>query len=65
EIVAASSNNLGLGLHIPTTIIVIIMAVVMSIFSKTIHRKDVKTIYGGIIKKLDSALTEMEELRGE
>ena len=41
------------------------MAVLMSIFSKAIHRKDVKTIYGGILKKLDSALAEMEELRGE
>tara|TARA_R110002153_G_scaffold62845_1_gene168887 strand:+ start:446 stop:1084 length:639 start_codon:yes stop_codon:yes gene_type:complete len=65
EIVAASTSNLVLGLHIPTTIIVIIMAVLMSIFSKAIHRKDVKTIYGGILKKLDSALAEMEELRGE
>lgn len=65
EIVAGSSNDLVLGLHIPTTVIVIIMAVLMSIFSKAIHRKDVKTIYGGILKKLDSALAEMEELRDE
>lgn len=65
EIVAASTNDLVFGLHIHTTIIVIIMAVLMSIFSKAIHRKDVKTIYGGILKKLDSALAEMEELKGE
>ena len=65
EKVAANTDDLVFGLHIHTTIVIIVAAVLMSIFSKAIHRKDVKTIYGGIIKKLDSALAEMEELRGE
>ncbi|MEQ8219221.1 MAG: hypothetical protein RH981_13365 [Arenibacter sp.] len=65
EKVAANTNDLVFGLHIPTTIVIIVAAVLMSIFSKAIHRKDVKTIYGGILKKLDMALDEMEELRGK
>ena len=65
EMVAANSNDLVFGLHIYTTIIIIIAAVLMSIFSKAIHSKDVKTIYGGILRKLDLALAEMEELRDE
>lgn len=63
EKVTENSNDLLFGLHTYTTIIIIISAVLMSIFSKAIHRKDVKTIYGGIINKLDLALAEMEELR--
>jgi len=63
EIVAENSNDLFFGLHTYTTIIIIIGAASMSIFSKAIHRKDVKTIYGGILNKLDLALAEMEELR--
>lgn len=56
-------SDLFLGLHPGTTILVLSFAILMSIFSKVIHRKDVKIIYGGIVNKLDSALTEMEELR--
>ncbi|MBT8298087.1 MAG: hypothetical protein KJO52_07115 [Maribacter sp.] len=63
EIVAESTNDLFFGLHIQTTIIVIIGAVLMSIFSKAIHSRDVKAVYGGILKKIDLALAEMEELR--
>jgi len=63
EMVAQNSNDLIFGLHIYTTVVVIIAAVVMSVFSKVIHSEDVKTIYGGILKKLDQALSEMEELR--
>ncbi len=63
EIIAGSTNNLFMGLHIPTTIMIIIFAGLMSIFSKAIHRRDVKTLYGGILKKLDLALAEMEDLR--
>ncbi|MTI40039.1 hypothetical protein [Fulvivirga lutimaris] len=62
EIVAANSDALFFGLHIYTTIFVIIIAIIMSVFSKSIHRGDVKTIYGRILKKLDMALAEMEEL---
>jgi len=61
--VAENSTDLILGLHIYTTILVLISAVLMSVFSKAIHKRDVKTIYGGILKKLDLALAEMEELR--
>lgn len=63
EIVAENSNDLIFGLHIYTTVVVIIGAILMSVFSKAIHSRDVKTIYGGIIKKLDLALAEMEELK--
>jgi len=63
EIVAENSNDLLFGLHIYTTILVIIGAVLMSIFSKAIHSRDVKAIYGGILNKIDLALAEMEELR--
>lgn len=56
-------GDLFFGLHIATTIFVLTFALLMSFFSKAIHRKDVKTIYGGIMNKLDSALSEMEELR--
>ncbi|GAA3582175.1 hypothetical protein [Snuella lapsa] len=56
-------SNLVFGLHLGSTILVLTFALLMSIFSKVIHRKDVKTIYGGIINKLDSSLAEMEELR--
>ncbi len=56
-------SNLFFGLHLGTTIFVLTFAVLMSIFSMAIHRKDVKTIYSGIMNKLDSSLAEMEELR--
>jgi len=63
KIVTENSNDLVFGLHIYTTIVIIIGAIMMSIFSKAIHSRDVKTIYGGIMNKLDLALAEMEELR--
>ncbi len=56
-------SDLFFGIHLGTTIFVVSVALLMSIFSKAIHRKDVKTIYGGIINKLDSSLAEMEHLR--
>ena len=56
-------SDLFLGLHPGTTILVLSFALLMSIFSKAIHRKDVKTIYGGIMNKLDLSLAEMEQLR--
>jgi hypothetical protein len=58
----AEHTDLLFGLHLGTTIFVMTVALLMSIFSKAIHRKDVKTIYGGIVNKLDSSLAEMEEL---
>jgi hypothetical protein len=58
--VSEHSNDLVFGLHIYTTVLVFIAAVLMSAFSKAIHRIDVKSVYGGILKKLDIALAEME-----
>lgn len=63
EKVVESSNDLIFGVHLYSTIPILIGAAVMSFFAKTIHREDVKAIYGGIIKKLDDAIAEMEELR--
>ncbi|MCZ4409554.1 hypothetical protein O3Q51_12085 [Cryomorphaceae bacterium 1068] len=63
--VAESSDNLIFGMHVPTTVTMIIAALTMAFFAKTIHREDVKFIYGGILKKLDEAMTEMDELRKE
>lgn len=59
----AEHSDLFFGLHVYTTLVVIIAAITMSIFSKTIHRMDVKTLYGRILKKLDLTLAEMEELK--
>lgn len=59
----AEHSDLFFGLHLGTTIFVLILALLMSIFSKTIHRIDVNTIYGAILNKLDSSIAEMEELR--
>ena len=56
-------SDLFFGLHLGTTLLVLTLAVLMSIFSKSIHRFDVKTIYGGIMNKLNASLAEMEELR--
>lgn len=56
-------SDLFFGLHPGTTVLVMTVALLMSIFSKAIHRKDVKTIYGGIMNKLDASLEEMEHLR--
>jgi len=56
-------SDLFFGLHLGTTIIVLTLAILMSIFSKSIHRKDVKTMYGGILNKLNSSIAEMEDLR--
>ena len=63
EIIVLRSEDIIFGLHLYTTILVLLVATMMAIFSKAIHRKDVQTIYGGIIKKIDEALIEMEELR--
>lgn len=59
----AEKSDVFFGLHLYTTILVIAFAVLMSIFSRAIHRADVKSVYGGILGKLDLALAEMEELR--
>lgn len=56
-------SELFYGLHLGTTLFVLTFALLMSIFSKAIHRKDVKTIYGGILSKINSSIAEMEELR--
>lgn len=63
EKVIETSNDLIFGVHIYSTIPILLGAIVMSVFAKKIHREDVKTIYGGILKKLDDAISEMEELR--
>lgn len=62
EKVVESSNDLIFGVHIQSTIPILLGAILMSVFAKKIHREDVKTIYGGILKKLDDAISEMEEL---
>jgi len=59
----AEHSDLFFGVHLYTTLVVVIAAITMGIFSKAIHRMDVQTLYGGILKKLDSALAEMEELK--
>jgi hypothetical protein len=59
----SQQSNLIFGLHLGTTVFVLILALLISMFSKAIHRKDVMTIYGGILNKLDECLKEMEELR--
>lgn len=63
--VAESSEALFFGMHLYTTILVVVLAVLMGVFAKAIHRKDVQFVYGGIMVKLDEALLEMEELRGK
>jgi hypothetical protein len=60
----AEKSDLFFGVHLYTTLLVLAFAALMSIFSKAIHRQDVKSMYGRILGKLDSALAEMEELRG-
>lgn len=59
----SAHSDLFFGLHLGTTIFVLTFALLMSIFSKSIHRKDVKTMYGGILNKLNSSIAEMEDLR--
>lgn len=63
EDVAENTSDLIFGLHTYTTVLILFVAVLMSVFSKAIHRRDVKAIYGRVMKKLDVALAEMEELR--
>lgn len=58
-----NSNDFFMGMHTTSTLVMIIAAATMGAFAKRIHREDVKLLYGGILKKLDSALSEMEELR--
>jgi hypothetical protein len=60
--VAESSDDLIFGMHLYTTLFVLAFALIMSIFSKVIHRKDVQIIYGGIIRKLNDALADMKDL---
>lgn len=62
ELVTERTTDLIFGMHTYTTILMIVFAAAMSFFSKAIHRRDIKIIYGGIIDKLDRALAEMEEL---
>lgn len=59
----SDQGDLFFGMHLDTTICVVTLALLMSVFSKSIHRRDVKTIYGGIINKLESSLSEMKQLR--
>lgn len=65
ELVAEHTSDLIFGFHTYTTLCIIVGAALMSLFSKTIHKQDVSTLYGGIMKKLDLALAEMEELRDQ
>tara|TARA_R110002050_G_scaffold117860_2_gene234829 strand:+ start:2303 stop:2944 length:642 start_codon:yes stop_codon:yes gene_type:complete len=60
--VAESTDDLIFGMHLYTTLFVVVFALIMSIFSKVIHRKDVQLIYGGIIRKLNDALADMKDL---
>ncbi|MBB3696478.1 hypothetical protein KMW28_10190 [Flammeovirga yaeyamensis] len=59
----SENSDLFFGLHLGTTLLVLSIAILMSVFSKAIHRKDVQIIYGGILNKLESSLEEMEQLR--
>jgi hypothetical protein len=61
--VAENSDNHIFGMHMHTTIIMLSLALVMGLFAKRIHREDVMLIYGGILKKLNGAIAEMDELR--
>ncbi|PTM03509.1 MAG: hypothetical protein DA405_10190 [Bacteroidetes bacterium] len=63
--VSESSDDLIFGMHLYTTLFILAFALIMSIFSKAIHRKDVQLIYGGIIRKLDDALADMKDLSQE
>lgn len=60
--VASSTDDLLFGTHLYTSLMILFLALFMSVFSKTIHREDVKLIYGGIITKLDDALADMKDL---
>ncbi len=42
---------------------VIVLLIIVTIFSKPLYRLDLKAVYGGIMKKLDELLKDMEELR--
>ena len=63
--VAESTDDLIFGMHLYTTLFILAFALIMSIFSKAIHRKDVQLIYGGIISKLNDALADMKDLSQE
>lgn len=41
----------------------LIILILITIFSKPIYELDIKTIYGGIMTKLDEMVADMEELR--
>ncbi len=43
--------------------VALLLLVVVSIFSGKIYQLDVQTIYGGITKKIEEILSDMEELR--
>lgn len=58
-----SGEALLWGTHLYTSLGIIGFALFMSLFSKAIHRFDVKLIYGGIIRRLEAAIADMEELR--
>ncbi|MGK0407514.1 MAG: hypothetical protein ACJAZH_001333 [Roseivirga sp.] len=63
EIVAKNPSEMLWGVHIYSTIVILISAIIMSVFSKAIHRQDVQSVYGGILGKLNEALAEMKELQ--
>tara|TARA_R110002050_G_scaffold117861_1_gene234855 strand:+ start:1111 stop:1752 length:642 start_codon:yes stop_codon:yes gene_type:complete len=63
--VAESTDDLIFGMHLYTTLFILAFALIMSIFSKAIHRQDVQLIYGGIISKLNDALADMKDLSQE
>ncbi|WP_194976351.1 hypothetical protein [Aquiflexum lacus] len=65
ELVAERTTDLIFGFHTYTSLVIIVAAILMSVFSKRIHKEDVSALYGGILKKLEDALAEMEELRDQ
>ncbi len=62
ELAYENSKDFIFGLHSYTTIIVILGALFMSVFSKQIHRKDVELLYGKILLKLNETINDMKEL---
>ena len=43
--------------------VLLALLIIITIFAKAIFRFDLKTVYGGIMKRLNELLTDMEELR--
>lgn len=63
QTITENSEYLFFGTHLHITMVMLSGSVIMSVLAKRIHREDVRSLYGGIMKKLDETLAEMEELR--